>query len=193
MDSYALVSAFFFSGHIPAGSDVQDGKTYEVFMWYMFVPCQTCADPTKAPILLFSNGGPGAPSSYGLFTELGPFMLSQASLKTSPPTLYENFYSWSKVANLLILNGPAPVGYSYCLPAGPSGGGLGGMACGSWNDTRTAEFNVRFLHNWCASAIFVSCLLPRLYPFSSSSSSSSFFLFPSYSLYSSLACFDDVA
>ncbi len=27
-----------YSGHIPAGSDVQDGKTYEVFMWYMFVP-----------------------------------------------------------------------------------------------------------------------------------------------------------
>ena len=48
---------------------------------------------------------------------------------------------------MLILNGPAPVGYSYCTPAGPGGDG---KSCGSWNDTRTLIFNRRFLDGWVA-------------------------------------------
>ena len=133
-----------FSGHIDGGSDVQDGVAYTMKMWYMYVECE-CADPSTAPTLLWSNGGPGASSAYGLFTELGPFTLSDQSMKTSPPTLFRNPYSWSRLANVLILNGPAPVGYSYCLPAGPAGNG---RSCGSWNDTRTNEHNVqcKFMH-----------------------------------------------
>jgi len=65
----------------------------------------------------------------GLFVEMGPLLLSSLSVRTAAyndtgvPTLYKNPYAWTKVANLLILNGPAPVGYSYCTPAGPSGDG----------------------------------------------------------------------
>lgn len=43
------------------------------------------------------------------------------------------------------------VGFSYCTPSGPSGAGLGGAACGSWNDTRTLNHNVQFVTNWCAT------------------------------------------
>lgn len=67
-----------YSGHIPAGSDVQDGTHYSMFMWYMFVEAVGVADPTTAPLILFSNGGPGASSAYGLFTEVrhrGPLKL----------------------------------------------------------------------------------------------------------------------
>ena len=113
-------------------------------MWYMFVEAET-ANPSSAPVVLWSNGGPGASSAFGLFTELGPFTLSDASLATTPPTLFRNPYSWTTLANVLILNGPAPVGYSYCLPAGPSGSGT---SCGSWNDTRTANFNVNFVEGF---------------------------------------------
>ena len=133
-----------YSGHIDAGSDVQDGITRSMKMWYMYVEAEV-ADPSTAPTMLFSNGGPGASSAFGLFTELGPFTLSDASMKTNPPTLFRNPYTWTKLANILILNGPAPVGYSYCLPAGPSGDG---RSCGSWNDTRTNDFNFRFLTNF---------------------------------------------
>ena len=66
-------------------------------------------------------------------------------MRTNPPTLFRNPYSWTRLANVLILNGPAPVGYSYCTPAGPAGNG---EACGSWNDTRTNNFNFNFLQNW---------------------------------------------
>ena len=49
------------------------------------------------------------------------------------------------MANLLIINSPPPVGYSYCDPAGPGGNG---SSCGAWNDTRTAIHNYEFLVNW---------------------------------------------
>jgi len=133
-----------YSGHIDAGVDTQDGKNFSVKMWYMFVEAEGLEDPTTAPVVLWTNGGPGASSAYGLFTELGPFYLSGESLKTDPPTLFRNPYSWSKLANILILNGPAPVGYSYCNDD-PSGDG---RACGSWNDTRTYEFNKNFVNGW---------------------------------------------
>jgi serine carboxypeptidase-like clade 1 len=135
-----------YSGFIDAGSDVQDGQAYNVSMWYMFVEAEE--SPLTAPVLLWSNGGPGASSAYGLFTELGPFYLSSESLKADPPTLFRNDFSWSKLANVLILNGPAPVGYSYCLPAGPAGPFT---SCGSWNDTRTFDFNLRFVNNFFAA------------------------------------------
>lgn len=53
--------------------------------------------------------------------------------------------AWTKVANVLILNGPAPVGFSYCDPAGP---GADGYSCGKWDDTSTAKHNAIFLENW---------------------------------------------
>jgi len=132
-----------FSGHIASGWDVQDGVNRTMMMWYMFVTAEGPEDPTTKPTMLWSNGGPGASSAFGLFTELGPLQLTGQSLGTSPPTLYYNPYAWTRLANVLILNGPAPVGFSYCTPAGPAGDGT---SCGSWNDTRTAIFNVNFVN-----------------------------------------------
>ena len=132
-----------YSGFLDAGSDVQDGTTYSAKMWYMLVEAEE--DAANKPLLLWSNGGPGASSAFGLFTELGPFYLSSESLKSSPPKLFRNPYSWTQLFNILILNGPAPVGFSYCLPNGPGGDGT---SCGSWNDTRTNDFNVNFLSSF---------------------------------------------
>ena len=137
-----------YSGFIDAGSDEQGGATYNVSMWYIAMEAEV-ADPSQAPVVLFSNGGPGAPSSFGLFTEFGPLMLSSESLATDPPTLFRNPYAWTKLANVFILNGPAPVGYSYCLPAGPAGDF---QSCGQWNDTRTNVFNTRFVQRFFAQA-----------------------------------------
>jgi carboxypeptidase C (cathepsin A) len=132
------------SGHLNAGHDVQNGQNYTMLHWYMFVEAEV-ANPADAPVILFSNGGPGASSAFGMFTEFGPLQLSTESLDYDPPRLTYNPYSWTQLANILIINGPPPVGYSYCLPAGPSGDGF---SCGSWNDTRTAIQNVNFINNF---------------------------------------------
>ena len=51
------------SGFLDGGIDVQDGITYAKKMWYMAAECEA-ADPTTCPVIIFSNGGPGAPSEW---------------------------------------------------------------------------------------------------------------------------------
>ena len=98
------------------------------------------AAPEKDPVVLWMNGGPGASSiGYGLFTELGPFFLDDASTRGGggePPRLHQNPYSWSKVANLLFLEAPPSVGYSYC----EGEGGAYDDAC-KWDDFSQAKAN----------------------------------------------------
>lgn len=135
------------SGFLSGGVDVQEAVTYTKHMWYIAAECEA-ADPTSCPVILWSNGGPGAPSSYGFFTEMGPFSLNAASLATSPPTLLRNPYAWTKLATVVIMNGPAPVGYSYCEPGGQGGSFT---SCGTWNDTRTAVANAAMVSSLLAA------------------------------------------
>jgi carboxypeptidase C (cathepsin A) len=114
------------SGYIDVGG-------LSIFHYYVDHP-----DPTK-PLLVWMNGGPGASSLMGFFTELGPFLLNDRSLPSnnSPETwkLLKNPWSWSNEASLLVWEQPAGVGFSRCPASG----------CGVWNDTSTAEANMRFL------------------------------------------------
>lgn len=77
---------------------------------------------------------------FGLLVELGPLQLNDASMldpvynTTGIPQLIYNEFSWSKFAHLLIIDFPPPVGFSFCNPPGPAGGG---PSCGAWNDTST--------------------------------------------------------
>ena len=138
-----------YSGFVSAGVDTQDGVTYNMHEQYFFVESEN--DPKNDPVIVWTNGGPGASSYFGLFVELGPFQVNSDSLKTEAynktgiPTLFYNEYTWTKLGNVLILNSPPPVGYSYCDPIGQSGNGT---SCGSWNDTRTAVHNAEFINNF---------------------------------------------
>ncbi|KQK14877.1 hypothetical protein BRADI_1g19176v3 [Brachypodium distachyon] len=87
------------------------------------------------PLLLWLNGGPGCSSlGYGAMEELGPFCVM-----SDGKTLYRNPYSWNHVANVLFLESPAGVGYSYSNTT----------ADYSWSgDNKTAEDAYLFLANW---------------------------------------------
>ena len=75
-------------------------------------------DPSKDPVILWLNGGPGASSiMYGALTEMGQLVHTSRSLRdntTEAPLLAYNPHSWSRVASVIYLESPAGVGFSYC-------------------------------------------------------------------------------
>ena len=107
-----------YSGLIAAGSDSENGTNYTLTEHYVFFESEN--EPTTDPLIVWTNGGPGADSYFGLFTELGPYYVDESSMqteeftKTGIPTLWDNKFSWNTNASLLILNSPPPVGYSFC-------------------------------------------------------------------------------
>jgi len=88
---------------------------------------------------MWMNGGPGASSVFGLLGELGPYLLNNQSFSVAnkaAPRLFKNPHSWSKVANVFVLESPAGVGFSYCVePEAPC----------TFDDKSTAEDNLDVL------------------------------------------------
>ena len=64
--------------------------------------------PADAPLVLWLNGGPGCSSSTGLLLELGPCNIANGGRNTT-----FNPYSWNNNANVIFLDQPVNVGYSY--------------------------------------------------------------------------------
>eukprot|EP00656_Telonema_subtile_P017622 TRINITY_DN1947_c0_g1_i1.p1 TRINITY_DN1947_c0_g1~~TRINITY_DN1947_c0_g1_i1.p1 ORF type:complete len:558 (-),score=103.07 TRINITY_DN1947_c0_g1_i1:70-1743(-) len=65
-------------------------------------------DPANKPVVLWLNGGPGSSSILGMLQEHGPLIVN------STGGLMKNPYAWTTLANLLVLESPTGVGYSWC-------------------------------------------------------------------------------
>ncbi|KAL5574680.1 hypothetical protein UlMin_016379 [Ulmus minor] len=75
-------------------------------LFYWFFHAQE--NPHQKPLVLWLNGGPGCSSvAYGAAQELGPFLVRDKG------RLILNKFSWNKVANMLFLEAPVGVGFSY--------------------------------------------------------------------------------
>jgi len=74
---------------------------------YYFVESE--GDPSKDPVILWLNGGPGCSSLDGFFYEHGPFRIAENN--SSQLVRFE--HSWAKQANMLYLESPVGVGFSY--------------------------------------------------------------------------------
>ncbi|XP_005102722.2 lysosomal protective protein-like [Aplysia californica] len=73
---------------------------------YWFVESQN--EPSSDPVVLWLNGGPGCSSLFGLLQENGPF-----TIQPDGKTLVANPSSWNTLTNVIYLEAPAGVGYSY--------------------------------------------------------------------------------
>lgn len=65
-----------------------------------------------APLILWLNGGPGASSQIGNFLENGPLRLVETESGTTEVHSLTGI-SWTAVGNMLFLDQPVGVGYSY--------------------------------------------------------------------------------
>ncbi|KAI3744026.1 hypothetical protein L1987_57098 [Smallanthus sonchifolius] len=101
--------------------------------YYYFVEAENSKG--SLPLLLWLNGGPGCSSlAYGAMQELGPFRVN-----SDGKTLYRNKFAWNNAANVLFVESPAGVGFSYSNISSYYNN------CG---DESTVEDNYVFLLNW---------------------------------------------
>ncbi|KAK4348789.1 hypothetical protein RND71_031544 [Anisodus tanguticus] len=101
-------------------------------LFYYFV--ESPQDSASKPLVLWLNGGPGCSSlGGGAFGELGPFRVNKDG------TLQRNQFSWISEANIIFLESPAGVGFSYTNTS--SDYNFSG-------DRTTARDSYTFLVNW---------------------------------------------
>lgn len=100
----------FFSGHL----QISDVKR----IYYSLVEAKSRA--REAPLVIWMNGGPGCSGMVSFLTQIGPFSL--ISPENDLPTeenlenlLEMNPHSWNNLANVLFIEQPIGVGYSYTL------------------------------------------------------------------------------
>ncbi|KAE8730304.1 Serine carboxypeptidase-like 45 [Hibiscus syriacus] len=100
-------------------------------LFYYFAEAEV--DSASKPLVLWLNGGPGCSSlGVGAFSENGPF-------RPSREVLVKNEYSWNEEANMLYLEAPIGVGFSYSVDD---------SSYEAVNDKITARDNLVFLQNW---------------------------------------------
>lgn len=91
-----------FSGYLAIPGTSAE-KTKHIHYW--FVESQNA--PAEDPLAFWTNGGPGCSGLIGLMTEHGPFKATSSNALTMNP------YSWNTVSNMLYVEQPAGVGFSF--------------------------------------------------------------------------------
>eukprot|EP01119_Soliformovum_irregulare_P008585 TRINITY_DN21692_c0_g1_i1.p1 TRINITY_DN21692_c0_g1~~TRINITY_DN21692_c0_g1_i1.p1 ORF type:complete len:485 (-),score=92.48 TRINITY_DN21692_c0_g1_i1:14-1468(-) len=105
------------------------GEQSDRHLFYWFVESQR--SPSSDPLVVWFQGGPGCSGLFGLFAENGPYIFDD----TRNPA--PNDISWNKISNVLYVEAPVGVGFSY------TDDGVYNI-----NDNTTAWDNYHFLEKW---------------------------------------------
>jgi carboxypeptidase C (cathepsin A) len=86
-----------FSGYLSIGD------TKQIHYWFV----ESEKSPSTDPLVFWTNGGPGCSGLLGFMTEQGPFRPDENG------NLILNQYAWNTIANMVFIEQPAGVGFSY--------------------------------------------------------------------------------
>ncbi|KND87691.1 Carboxypeptidase S1 [Tolypocladium ophioglossoides CBS 100239] len=83
--------------------EIKHDYPIHTFFWYF----ESQKSPSDSPLVIWMNGGPGASSMFGLFTENGPCHINNNLTASSNP------WSWNREYNMLYIDQPVQTGFSY--------------------------------------------------------------------------------
>lgn len=93
---------------------IQQNYTINTFFWFV----EARSNPTSSPLTIFMNGGPGSSSMVGLFQETGPCEVIELA-KDRLGTRARD-WGWDRSSNMLYVDQPNQVGFSYDEPTNGS-------------------------------------------------------------------------
>merc|ERR1719203_1517755 len=115
-----------YAGYMPLGDEDETA----FFFWFV----ESQSKPATDPLTLWLNGGPGSSSvAFGFWTEHGPYRLQEDAKGVNT---YD--YSWNQKANVVYVESPSGVGFSYSNKSS-------GYNC---SDEKSAMENYLFLENF---------------------------------------------
>lgn len=82
-------------------------KTYNSNLFFWFFPPLTGKVDHNTPVLLWLQGGPGATSLYGLFTENGPLVVTKEN------TVHLRNETWNSEFAIVFIDQPVGTGFSF--------------------------------------------------------------------------------
>ncbi|XBI33795.1 hypothetical protein VPH35_119708 [Triticum aestivum] len=103
-----------FDGPLPFSLEtgyVEVDESNGVHLFYYFVESEK--DPTRDPLVLWMQGGPGCSSLSGILYEMGPFRFDVQGYRGGLPTLLYRPETWTKVSNIIFIDSPIGSGFSY--------------------------------------------------------------------------------
>jgi len=95
------IDNFGFSGYL----DIDGSEPGSKHMHYWFF--ESANDPANDPVAFWTNGGPGCSGMLGALSEQGPFWPQADGM------LATNQYAWNNNANMVFVEQPCGVGFSY--------------------------------------------------------------------------------
>ena len=108
MQQLSRVVSFYWQGPLPSrqfSGYLSVGPSKHLHYWLV----EAESNPETAPVVLWLNGGPGCSSLDGFIYEHGPFRTDP----TDATKLVRFDQTWASIANMLYLEAPAGVGFSY--------------------------------------------------------------------------------
>ncbi|KAF1991946.1 alpha/beta-hydrolase [Aulographum hederae CBS 113979] len=86
---------------------IQQNYSINTFFWFV----EARENPETSPLMIWINGGPGSSSMIGFFAENGPCEVVQ--MADGKYGTQARMWGWDRSANVLFIDQPAQVGFSY--------------------------------------------------------------------------------